>query len=72
MKVRLLSPSLTFREFYHALVEGAPDAIIYADISGIIHFWNHGAERIFDPAAFLGELARYGMHARETLTRIIS
>ena len=47
MKVRLLSPSLTFREFYHALVEGAPDAIIYADISGIIHFWNHGAERIF-------------------------
>ena len=32
----------------------------------------HGAERVFDPAAFLGELARYGMHARETLTRIIS
>ena len=32
----------------------------------------HGAERVVDPAAFLGELARYGMHARETLTRIIS
>ncbi len=32
----------------------------------------HGAERVFDPAAFLGELARYDMHARETLTRIIS
>ena len=32
----------------------------------------HGAERVFDPAAFLRELARYGMHARETLTRTIS
>ena len=32
----------------------------------------HGAERVFDPAAFLRELARYDMHARETLTRIIS
>jgi lysine 6-dehydrogenase len=32
----------------------------------------HGAERVFDPAAFLRELARYGMHAHETLTRTIS
>lgn len=32
----------------------------------------HGAERVFDPAAFLRELARYDMHASETLTRIIS
>jgi saccharopine dehydrogenase-like NADP-dependent oxidoreductase len=32
----------------------------------------HGAERVFDPAAFLRELARYGMHAHETLTRVIS
>lgn len=32
----------------------------------------HGAERVFDPVAFLRELARYGMHARETLSRIIS
>lgn len=32
----------------------------------------HGAERIFDPAAFLRELAHYGMHAQETLTRVIS
>lgn len=32
----------------------------------------HGAERVFDPAAFLRELAHYGMHARETLTRTIS
>jgi saccharopine dehydrogenase-like NADP-dependent oxidoreductase len=32
----------------------------------------HGAERVFDPAAFLRELARYGMHAHETLTRAIS
>ncbi len=47
MKVRLLSPSLTFGEFYHALVEEAPDAIIYADTGGIIHFWNRGAQRIF-------------------------
>jgi saccharopine dehydrogenase-like NADP-dependent oxidoreductase len=32
----------------------------------------HGAERVFDPEAFLRELSRYGMHAHETLTRIIS
>ncbi len=32
----------------------------------------HGAERVFDPAAFLRELAHYGMHAQETLTRSLS
>ncbi len=32
----------------------------------------HGAELVFDPETFLRELARYGMHAHETLTRAIS
>jgi lysine 6-dehydrogenase len=32
----------------------------------------HGAERVFEPAAFLRELAHFGMHAHETLTRTIS
>lgn len=33
--------------FFRELVCGAPDAIIYADASGAIRFWNAGAERIF-------------------------
>ena len=32
----------------------------------------HGAELIFDPQAFLRELARYGMRATETVTRALS
>jgi len=47
MKTRLLSPSLNLDTFYRSLVEHAPDAIIYASIGGMIHFWNRGAERIF-------------------------
>jgi PAS domain S-box-containing protein len=47
MKARLLSPSLNFDEFYRSLVEHAADAIIYADLGGMIQFWNQGAERIF-------------------------
>ena len=47
MKERVLSPSLHFEEFYRRLVVHAPDAIIYADVGGMIHFWNRGAERIF-------------------------
>lgn len=33
--------------FCRALIEDAPDAIIYADTGGMIRFWNRGAERIF-------------------------
>jgi PAS domain S-box-containing protein len=32
---------------HRALVQNAPDAIIYADAPGHIVFWNTGAERIF-------------------------
>lgn len=34
-------------EFSRRLAREAPEAIIYADASGRIQFWNHGAERIF-------------------------
>lgn len=34
-------------EFSRTLARDAPEAIIYADASGRIRFWNHGAERIF-------------------------
>jgi PAS domain S-box-containing protein len=34
-------------ELHRALVQNAPDAIIYADAEGRIFFWNTGAERIF-------------------------
>jgi len=47
MKPRLLSPYLGSSEFCRSLVQQAPDAIIYADIGGMIRFWNLGAERIF-------------------------
>jgi PAS domain S-box-containing protein len=30
-----------------AVVEQAPDGIIYADAGGVIRLWNHGAETIF-------------------------
>ena len=40
-----LIPSLD--KFSRTLVEEAPDAIIYADVGGMIQAWNHGAERIF-------------------------
>jgi PAS domain S-box-containing protein len=33
--------------FYRTLVRDTPDAIIYADASGLIAFWNKGAQRIF-------------------------
>jgi PAS domain S-box-containing protein len=33
--------------FYRTLVHEAPDAIVYADLTGRIGFWNKGAERIF-------------------------
>ena len=33
--------------FGGVLVQDAPDAIVYADASGRIRFWNRGAERVF-------------------------
>ncbi|MCK6453231.1 MAG: PAS domain S-box protein [Alphaproteobacteria bacterium] len=40
-------PSKKMEQFPQALVQLAPDAIIYADAEGIIRFWNAGAERVF-------------------------
>lgn len=34
-------------ELGSALLNGLPDAIVYADHAGNIRFWNHGAQRIF-------------------------
>jgi PAS domain S-box-containing protein len=36
---------------YEAVVEQAPDAIIFADAAGVIRLWNHAAESIFGYAA---------------------
>ncbi|MBV8591968.1 MAG: PAS domain S-box protein, partial [Acetobacteraceae bacterium] len=36
-----------FDHFCRTLARQAPDAIIYADATGLIAFWNQGAERIF-------------------------
>lgn len=47
MIARLLSPSLNSDAFNRFLVQHAPDAIVYADIGGMIRLWNPGAERIF-------------------------
>jgi PAS domain S-box-containing protein len=33
--------------YCRTLIQEAPDAIIYADVGGMIRFWNRGAERIF-------------------------
>lgn len=33
--------------FCRTLIYEAPDAIIYADVGGMIQLWNRGAERIF-------------------------
>jgi PAS domain S-box-containing protein len=38
-------------EFRERLVDGCPDAIIYADRQGKIRFWNAAATRIFGFAA---------------------
>lgn len=45
MTTGAIYPSLDV--FGRALIEGAPDAIVYADTGGMIRFWNRGAERIF-------------------------
>ncbi len=39
------------KRFCRTLAEESPDAVIYADSSGLIRFWNRGAERIFGYAA---------------------
>jgi PAS domain S-box-containing protein len=36
---------------YEAIVEQAPDAVIFADPDGLIRVWNRGAEAIFGYAA---------------------
>ncbi|HET6608114.1 MAG TPA: PAS domain-containing protein [Rhodopila sp.] len=33
--------------FAERLVAGMSEAIVYADAGGVIHYWNHGAARIF-------------------------
>jgi PAS domain S-box-containing protein len=33
--------------FYRTLAREAADAIVYADVNGMITFWNKGAERVF-------------------------
>jgi PAS domain S-box-containing protein len=33
--------------FARTLVDGMPDAIVYADAAGVIRVWNRGAERMF-------------------------
>jgi PAS domain-containing protein len=43
---RISAASLDIDLFYWTLVNNAPDAIVYADVGGMIRFWNGGAERI--------------------------
>ena len=38
-------------DFAARLIDGAADAIVYADAAGVIRFWNAGASRIFGYAA---------------------
>jgi PAS domain S-box-containing protein len=33
--------------FFQHLLDEAPDAVIWADAEGIIHYWNRGAEELF-------------------------
>jgi len=40
-------PGDEIARFEEKLVQHAPDAIVYADIGGIIRYWNTGAERLF-------------------------
>ncbi|HET8997710.1 MAG TPA: PAS domain-containing protein [Acetobacteraceae bacterium] len=39
------------QDFAQRLVEGLPDAIVFADAQGVIRMWNAGAQRIFGFAA---------------------
>lgn len=38
-------------DLFQAVIEQAPDAIIFADGTGAIRIWNHGAETLFGYAA---------------------
>jgi PAS domain S-box-containing protein len=42
-----LAIDLGIDQFCWKLTHEAPDGIIFADTGGMIHFWNHAAERIF-------------------------
>lgn len=48
---RLSSKERANDDWLHSIVTQAPDAILAADASGVIQFWNHGAERIFSISA---------------------
>ena len=47
----------TDSDIYRAIVDQAPDVIIFADCQGTIRVWNHGAETVFGHSAaeVLGE-----------------
>lgn len=34
-------------QFARAVVDGMPDALVFADAAGVIRVWNRGAERLF-------------------------
>ena len=42
-----MQPENVAPELIRAMVEQAPDAMIYADRAGAIRLWNHGAETLF-------------------------
>jgi PAS domain S-box-containing protein len=52
-----MSLPIDIDRFCRTLIREAPDAIIFADVEGVIRFWNRGAERIFGfaEAEALGE-----------------
>jgi PAS domain S-box-containing protein len=43
--------SLDSTQFATTLLNSMPDAVVYSDAAGQIHFWNGGAERIFGHTA---------------------
>jgi PAS domain S-box-containing protein len=52
-----MSLPIDIDRFCRTLIREAPDAIVFADVEGVIRFWNRGAERIFGfaEAEALGE-----------------
>jgi PAS domain S-box-containing protein len=40
-------PTTIEEDLFRALVDQAPDALVFADCEGVIRVWNSGAERIF-------------------------